>query len=251
MESLSFEMILILFLVAGVAGFIDAIAGGGGLLTLPILLWAGLNPAQALATNKLQGSFGTFSATWRFMHGGMINLSQMVPEIILTFVGAVSGTLLVQYLDASLLTDIIPWLLIAAAVYTLLSPRMDDAQAKQRISRRLFVLLIGFGVGFYDGFFGPGTGSFFTIGFVTLMGLGLNRATAHAKLLNFTSNFAALIFFAIGGHMVWLLGLTMGVGQMIGASLGAHTVIRQGSRVIKPLLFIVSLMLALKLLLME
>lgn len=251
MESLPVEMILILFMVATLAGFVDAIAGGGGLLTLPILLWAGLSPTQALATNKLQGSFGTFSATWRFMHGGLIKLPQMVPEIILTFVGSVSGTLLVQNLDTSLLTDVIPWLLIGAALYTLWSPRMDDTQAKQRIGRPLFALLIGFGIGFYDGFFGPGTGSFFTIAFVALMGLGLNRATAHAKLLNFTSNIAALIFFAVGGHMVWLVGLVMGVGQMIGATLGAHTVIRQGSRVIKPLLFVISLTLALKLLLME
>lgn len=251
MESLSFEMILVLFLIAGLAGFVDAVAGGGGLLTLPLLIWTGLSPAQALATNKLQGSFGTFSATLRFVHGKMLDIPKLLPEIGLTFAGSAVGTLTVQHIKADILTDTIPWLLIAVALYTLFSPRMEDSQAKQRISRVLFALLIGFGIGFYDGFFGPGTGSFFTIAFVGLMGMGLNRATAHAKLLNFTSNFAALLFFAIGGHIVWGVGLIMAAGQILGATIGAHTVIRQGSRVIKPLLFIISLAMAAKLLLMQ
>jgi len=250
MESLSFEIILILFFVASLAGFVDAIAGGGGLLTLPVLLWLGLSPAQALATNKLQGSFGTFSASLRFLRSGMVNITHIIPEIALTFAGSAAGTLIVQRINADILTDTIPWLLIAVALYTLLSPRMEDTQTIQRIRRLFFAPLIGFGVGFYDGFFGPGTGSFFTIAFVGLLGLGLNRATAHAKVLNFTSNFSALLLFAIGGHIIWVVGLIMALGQILGASIGAHTVIHQGSRVIKPLLFIVSLAMAAKLLLM-
>ncbi|MBD3670221.1 MAG: TSUP family transporter [Gammaproteobacteria bacterium] len=249
MDVLSPELLLILFTVATVAGFVDAIAGGGGLLTLPVLLWSGMTPVEALATNKLQGSFGTFSASLHFIRGKWVSLQDLIPEIALTFIGSVSGTLLVQHLDTGVLVDVIPVLLIGMALYTLFSPRMEDIESRQRISRRLFVLLIGFGVGFYDGFFGPGTGSLFCIAFVALMGLGLNRATAHAKILNFTSNIAALIFFAAGGHMVWTVGLVMAAGQILGAYVGAHTVMTQGSRVIKPLLFLVSLALALKLLL--
>ena len=249
METLSLDIILLLAAVAAIAGFVDAIAGGGGLIALPALLWAGLSPIQALATNKLQGSFGTMMASWHFIRNGIVDIRSMVPEILLTFIGAVSGTLLVQQLDSAFLAGIIPILLILMAIYTLFSPRMTDDKAKQRISRRLFVLTIGFGVGFYDGFFGPGTGSFFTIGFVALMGLGLRDATAHGKILNFTSNIAALIFFAVGGHMVWLLGLSMGLAQMCGAWLGAHVVIHKGSGVIKPLLVIVSILMAIKLLL--
>lgn len=249
MESLSFELIITLFIVSSLAGFIDAIAGGGGLLTLPFLLWAGLSPAQALATNKLQGSFGTFSASYRYIRCGMINITEILPEITLTFIGSAAGTLLVQYIQADILTNIIPWLLIAVAIYTWISPRMDDHPTKQRIGRIFFIIIFTTGIGFYDGFFGPGTGAFFTISFVSLMGLGLTRATAHAKVLNFTSNIAALLFFAIGGHIVWQIGLIMALGQIIGASLGAHSVTRHGSRVIKPLLFIVSLILAFKLLL--
>ncbi|MDH5184127.1 MAG: TSUP family transporter [Gammaproteobacteria bacterium] len=248
MEILSLDILLILCAVAAVAGFVDAIAGGGGLITLPALLWAGLSPTQALATNKLQGSFGTMMASWHFIRNGMIDIRTMVPEILLTFIGAVSGTLLVQHLHSAFLADIIPILLIVVAVYTLLSPRMTDDKAKQRMSRRLFAISVGFGVGFYDGFFGPGTGSFFTIGFVALMGLGLRDATAHAKVLNFTSNIAAMIFFAVGGHMVWLIGLSMGMAQMCGAWLGAHVVIHKGSGIIKPLLVVVSIAMAVRLL---
>ena len=249
METLSLEVLLILTAVAALAGFVDAIAGGGGLIALPALLWAGLSPTQALATNKLQGSFGTFMASWHFVRKGMVDIRTMVPEILLTFIGAVSGTLLVQRMHSELLAHAIPILLILVAVYTLLSPRMTDERAKQRMSRRAFVFSIGFGVGFYDGFFGPGTGSFFTIAFVALMGLGLRNATAHSKVLNFTSNIAALIFFAIGGHMIWVVGISMGVAQMCGAWLGAHVVIHKGSGVIKPLLVVVSISMALRLLL--
>lgn len=248
METITLDIILTLSAVAAIAGFVDAIAGGGGLIALPALLWAGLSPTQALATNKLQGSFGTMMASWHFIRMGIVDIRTMVPEILLTFIGAVSGTLLVQQLNSAFLADIMPILLIVVAIYTLISPRMTDDRAKQRMSRRVFALCIGFGVGFYDGFFGPGTGSFFTIGFVALMGLGLRDATAHSKVLNFTSNIASLIFFAVGGHMVWLVGLSMGLAQMCGAWLGAHIVIHKGSGVIKPLLVVVSIVMAAKLL---
>lgn len=249
MESLSIDVILILSALAAVAGFVDAIAGGGGLIALPALLWAGLSPTQALATNKLQGSFGTMMASWHFIRHGIVDIRTMIPEILLTFIGAVSGTLLVQHLKSDILADIIPVLLIIVAIYTLFSPRMSDKRGRQKVTQRVFAISIGFGVGFYDGFFGPGTGSFFTIGFVLLMGLGLREATAHGKVLNFTSNIAALIFFAVGGHMVWLLGLSMGVAQMFGAWLGAHVVIHKGSGFIKPLLVTVSIAMAIRLLL--
>jgi hypothetical protein len=106
-------------------------------------------------------------------------------------------------------------------------------------------------VGYYDGFFGPGTGSFFAVGFVLLLGWNLSRATGGTKLLNFTSNIASLLFFALGGHVLWGVGLVMGVAQMAGAWLGSHLVIRHGSRIIRPLLVIVSLAVSLKLLLAD
>ena len=237
--------------VAGLAGMIDAIAGGGGLLALPAILWAGLPPVQALATNKLQGSFGTFTASYNFIRRGEIDLRRLRIPIVMTFIGSVSGTLAVQRLGSDLLNHIVPALLIAFALYFLFSPRIGDQDAHHRISHGLFGLLIGFSLGFYDGFFGPGTGSFFAAAFVLLLGYNLRRATAGTKVLNFTSNIASLIFFALAGQVVWQVGLPMGLAQMAGAWIGSHLVIRHGTRLIRPLLVVVSLAISTKLLLSD
>lgn len=242
------ELLLLLFTVGLVAGLVDAIAGGGGLIALPALLATGLSPAQALATNKLQGSFGTFSSSLYFIRSGLIDLKQCHILIICTFVGSALGTLLVQQINPDFLNSVIPLLLILIALYFWLSPGIRDEQAKQRIGEPLFALTIGFGVGFYDGFFGPGAGTFFAVGFVSLLGYSLTLATAHTKLLNFTSNIASLLFFILGGQVVWSLGLAMGCGQLIGGRLGARLVIRQGARLIRPLIVIVTILISTKLL---
>lgn len=249
MEAVSPEILLILVAVAALAGMIDAIAGGGGLLALPALLWAGLPPVQALATNKLQGSFGTLTASLNFLRRGEIDIARLRIPIVLTFIGSAAGTLAVQRLGSELLGDIVPMLLIAFALYFVFSPRIGDVDAHHRIGHGLFGLLIGFGVGFYDGFFGPGTGSFFAAAFVLLLGYNLRRATAGTKILNFTSNIASLIFFALAGEVVWQIGLPMGIAQMAGAWIGSHLVIRHGTALIRPLLVIVSLAISVKLLL--
>lgn len=247
-DVLPLDTLLILTAVAALAGMIDAIAGGGGLLALPALLWAGLPPIQALATNKLQGTFGTATASFQYIRRGEIDWLPLRIPIVMTFIGSVSGTLAVQRLGSDLLQDIVPVLLIAFALYFLLSPRIGDQDAQHRISHGLFGLLIGFSVGFYDGFFGPGTGSFFAAAFVVLLGYNLRRATAGTKLLNFTSNIASLAFFAYAGQVVWQVGLPMGLAQMGGAWIGSHLVIRHGTRIIRPLLVVVSLAISLKLL---
>ena len=144
MEALPFETLLILVGVAGVAGMIDAIAGGGGLLALPALLWAGLPPVQALATNKLQGSFGTLTASVHFVRKGEIDLARLQLPIAMTAVGSVSGTLTVQHLGSDVLQHIVPVLLIAFALYFLFSPRIGDQDAHHRIGHGMFGLLIGF-----------------------------------------------------------------------------------------------------------
>ena len=251
METLALDTLLLLVAVAGLAGMIDAIAGGGGLLALPAILWAGLPPVQALATNKLQGTFGTLTASYHFVRSGEIDLARLRIPIVMTFVGSAAGTLAVQHLGSDLLGQIVPSLLIAFALYFLFSPRIGDQDAHHRISHGLFGLTIGFAVGFYDGFFGPGTGSFFAAAFVLLLGYNLRRATAGTKVLNFTSNIASLIFFALAGQVVWQVGLPMGLAQMGGAWLGSHLVIRHGTRLIRPLLVTVSLAISLRLLLSD
>ena len=248
MEALSLDVILILAAVAALAGFVDAIAGGGGLLALPALLWAGIPPIEALATNKLQGTFGTATASAKFLSSGKIKLTELKIPIILTFVGSVSGTLAVQQIESDILSRLIPGLMILFALYFIFSPRVGDEDAHQRISTNLFGLVIGFTAGFYDGFFGPGTGTFFAIGFVMLLGFNMAKATAGTKILNFTSNIASLIFFALAGHVIWTIGLSMGLAQAAGAWIGAHMAIKHGSRLIKPLLVSVSIAISLKLL---
>ena len=245
---LSVEIITILFVVAALAGFIDAIAGGGGLLTVPALLSVGLSPAQALATNKLQGSFGSFSATLYFIRNGVVKFSEMRNGIICTFIGAALGAVLVQKIDASVLTALIPLLLLGISFYFLLAPKSIVEPGESKLSENMFALTVGTSIGFYDGFFGPGAGSLFTICFVAIAKRGIIEATAKTKVLNFTSNIAALLFFIIGGLPVWKVGLLMAAGQFIGARAGAKIVVTKGQKLIRPMVVIVSMAMAIKLL---
>jgi uncharacterized membrane protein YfcA len=226
--------------VALLTGFIDAIAGGGGLIMMPALLFAGVPPVIALATNKLQSMFGTATACFNYWRKGLVDWRSNLLTIALVAVGASGGALLVQSIDTHALSLIIPLLLMAVAIYVIASPRMSDEDAHQRISARGYSAVGGV-IGAYDGFFGPGAGSFYTTSLVALRGLGLTRATALTKLFNLTSNVASVLLFAIGGKMFWLLGLCMAAGAMAGGWIGSHTAMRFGARLIRPLLGILSL----------
>ena len=230
----------VLTAVAVLTGFIDAIAGGGGLIMMPALLFCGVPPLQALGTNKLQSMFGTGIAMTNYARSGLIEWRRNLPSVALVFVGAAIGCVVVQSIDTSLLNLIIPALLMAVALYVLVSPRMSDEDAHHRVSSAGYAP-IGGAIGFYDGFFGPGTGTFFTTTLVALRGYGLTKATALTKLLNLTSNIASVILFAWGGHMLWLLGLCMAAGAMVGGWIGSHTAMKFGARLIRPLLVVISL----------
>ena len=233
--------------IAVLTGFIDAIAGGGGLIMMPALLFAGLSPLQALGTNKLQSVFGTGIALRNYWRSGLVEWRRNRATVVLVFVEAAAGVLVVQAIESSLLNLLIPILLVVAALYILLSPRMTDDDAHQRVSSKGYAP-IGGAIGFYDGFFGPGTGTFFTTSLVALRGYGLTKATALTKLFNFTSNVASVILFAVGGDMLWLLGLSMAAGAMLGGWLGSHTALKFGARLIRPLLVVISLGLTTRLL---
>ena len=228
--------------IAVLTGFIDAIAGGGGLIMMPALLFAGVPPINALATNKLQSMFGTAIAYRNYALKGLVDWRANLLTILLVFAGASIGVIVVQSIDTRALSLVIPLLLMAVSVYVLLSPRMSDEDAHQRVSAKGYAP-VGAAIGAYDGFFGPGTGSFFTASLVGLRGLGLTRATALTKLLNLTSNIASVLLFAIGGQMFWLLGLCMAIGAMAGGWIGSHSAIRFGARLIRPLLVTLSLAL--------
>lgn len=245
---LTIQIGALLFLVAMLAGFIDAIAGGGGLLTIPALLWSGLPPTVALATNKLQACGGSFFASLYFVRKGMVKLSEIKLPLACAFIGAAIGTLLVQMLNTDFLHVLLPFLVLGIGIYFLFSPKITDDDRHRIVTPTLFSVTAALGIGIYDGFFGPGTGSFFALAFVTLAGFGLAKATAHAKLLNFATNISSLIFFALGGQVVWTLGLLLLVAQSIGATLGAKMVVTRGTKIIKPLVVTMSLLMSLKLL---
>lgn len=226
--------------VAVVSGFIDAVAGGGGLVTMPILLSTNLPPHIVLGTNKVQSMCGTTISAWRYHKAGLFSFRQNAPLAMIVFVGALLGTLAIQRLSTDVLKLVVPALLISVALYTLLSPNMTDDDRHALLGERGYRPVAG-GIGFYDGFFGPGTGQFFATTLVGLRGYGLTRATGLTKFLNLTSNVASVIVFTIGGQALWVLGLCMGTGAMTGAWIGSHFATKFGARMIRPLLVMVSL----------
>lgn len=230
-----------------VSGFIDAIAGGGGLLMLPAMLSAGLPPHLALGTNKMQSSMGIFMAARTYRKAGLMEISGNWPTVFLVLFCAMAGALAVQAMDSEILLLIVPVLLVILSLYILFSPRMNDVDQYERLSARGYMPVAGAIAG-YDGFFGPGTGSFLSTSIVALRGLGLTRATALAKLFNFTSNFGSLLMFALGGKVIWLLGLTIGLAAMTGSYIGSRSAIRFGAGLIRPLLAIASLAMTFRLL---
>ena len=246
MDTLGF--LLVLFLTGLAAGFLDAIAGGGGLITLPVLLSLGLSPQDALGTNKLQATFGSGSATWHFAAAGQVDFRECVAGIVCTGLGAALGAVSLQQLDPGFLRRTIPWLLAAIALYTLFQPKLGQEDGRPRWNRHAFHLVFGLLRGFYDGFFGPGTGSFWAMAHMLGLGLNMIKATARTKVMNFTSNLASLAVFLAGQHVLFGAGLTMGLGQLVGARLGARTVMVKGTRLIRPVFITMALAITGKLL---
>ncbi|ODT83113.1 MAG: hypothetical protein ABS76_04075 [Pelagibacterium sp. SCN 64-44] len=241
-------LLLALSAVGLLAGFVDAIAGGGGMITVPALLSAGLPPVAALATNKMQSVVGTTMATLTYWRRGFVSLRMLLPAIACASAGGLVGALVVRRVDVGLLEIAVPLALIGVALYFLFAPNLSDADRAARLPFGPFLPLMGAAIGFYDGVFGPGTGSFFTIGFVMLFGFGLIRASGSTKVVNLASNLSALVIFIIGGDVVWPVAIAMAAGQVIGGYIGARTGIRYGTRLIRPLVVVVSIAMALKLL---
>jgi uncharacterized membrane protein YfcA len=236
----------LLFATGLVAGFVDTIAGGGGLLTLPMLLNLCPDPKFALGTNKFQSTFGSTSATFHFARAGTLNLQEVRRACLLAFLGSLIGTLLVQQFDSHRLKQILPVLLFAVALFVWLRPQLGEKDIHPRISRVKFDFIFAFGIGFYDGILGPGTGTFLALAFMLGLGLNLTKATANTKALNWASNVASLIVFALA-QKIWLAaGLVMGAGQMIGARLGSRMVITRGTKFIRPVFLAMVTLITLK-----
>jgi uncharacterized membrane protein YfcA len=247
----SHDLLLLIF-AALVAGMVDAIAGGGGLIALPALLTAGLPPHLALGTNKLAGTFGTLSASRAYVRKGLFKPRLWRTAAAATFLGAVAGTVAVWLVAAVFLAKLIPVLVIAAAIYVLLHarPMLPLEETEPRPGHRSSTL-VGLCLGFYDGFAGPGAGAFWTTAGLWLFRLDLVRASGLARFMNFVSNAVSLATFALLGLVDWSVGLAMGLSVMAGAHIGAYSAIRFGARVIRPVFVTVVLVLAAKLIWQE
>jgi hypothetical protein len=220
------ELLSFLFFAAFVAGFVDTLAGGGGLIALPALMMSGIPPLSALGTNKLQGTMGTATATFMMLRNRRVSWDDVKLLMLSAFIGAVLGTIAVQFINTEFLTLVIPAVLLLIAVYFLLAPQPVPGRTQARMSKGKYQNIIVPSIGWYDGMFGPGTGSFFAMAGVALRGHGLIDATAVAKTLNFSTNIASLIVFLLAGKVVWLLGILMMVGQFVGAWGGSHCLFR-------------------------
>ena len=242
------EVLLILTAVALLAGFLDAIAGGGGLLTLPVLFLAGIDPLAAIATNKFQAASATVSATTAFARRGMIEWRSGLPMALMAFIGGAAGALSISLMPYALLQACVPVLLILVAAWFAFTPKLQDQPRKARITVSLFCLAVAPVIGFYDGVFGPGVGSFFMLACVLLLGQQLMQAVCTSKLLNAACNLGALSVFALGGAIIWPLALAMAAAAVVGAQLGARCAVRFGPGLIRPLLVGVCCVMAVKLL---
>ena len=240
--------LLLLVAAAFVAGFVDSIAGGGGLISLPALLLAGVAPVEAIATNKLQSTFGTAMSSYSYWKAGLVDPRDLRPAIIATAIGAACGGFALRLIDPGIIRTVIPVLLVAIALYFALAPKVSGEDRKARLTPLAFAIGIAAPIGFYDGMFGPGTGSFFAAGFVALAGLGMLKATASTKVLNLVSNAASLLVFMASGKVIYLIGLAMAAGQILGAKAGTAAAITHGAKLIRPLVVVVTCAVAIKLL---
>lgn len=227
MELLTFsiDIFVLLFAVALFAGVIDTLAGGGGLITVPALLLAGISPLEALATNKVQGGAGTAIASMMMLRTGQVHWQEIRPLMLASFIGAMTGTVGVHFVDTKVLELAIPLILFTTGLYFLGAPLLNRIKAirnaRPQTSKRYQCITVPI-VGFYDGMFGPGAGSFFTLAGVALKKLPLVQATAQAKNLNFASNIASVFIYILSGKVLWTIGLVMMAGQTLGAWLGSH-----------------------------
>ncbi|MDM8524059.1 TSUP family transporter [Desulfococcaceae bacterium HSG8] len=228
------EIIILLFCTGLAAGFVDSIAGGGGLLALPVLLSAGLPPQIALGTNKFQGTFGTLSSSYNFIRKGKVNLRECFVGILYTLIGAALGAWIVQLLAPGFLKHMVPILLFLVLIYTIFSKNLGYEEQPPIMGKHAFYLIFGTGLGFYDGFFGPGTGSFWMAGCCIFLGVNMTRSAGISRVMNLTSNVAALSVFIIGGNVRFPEAICMGLGQLIGARIGSNLAIQKGASFIRP-----------------
>jgi hypothetical protein len=231
------------------AGFVDAIAGGGGLLTTPALLHyipLGQNPLSILATNKGQSVFGSGMALLRFARSPLLDQRRCVVAFVPGLAGAALGVFTVSLIDRDKVRPLVMALLVAVAILMMFY-RVPHSRPPLKRSRLWAAVPIAFVIAFYDGFFGPGTGTFLILAYALVFHDPLDAASANAKLVNFASNLSSLAIFAARGLVIWKMALPMAAGQAIGSFAGAHVTIQKGRGVVRLAVIIISLALVMSL----
>jgi len=241
----SIEILTFLFFVGVVAGFLDTLVGGGGLLAVPALLLSGIPPIYVLGTNKFQGSMGTGIATFLLFKKKKLDWNSIKNLMFASFIGSIVGGVIIQFVDTQFLSFVIPIVLFFIAIYFIVSPKPKSTVGNSKPNKKFELFAVPV-VGFYDGMFGPGAGSFFAMTGVMLKKLEIIQATILAKPLNFASNIAGFIVFFSFGHIAFLIGILMMMGQMIGAFFGTHYLLKANPLIIRFLIVIISISMLIK-----
>ena len=241
------SLLVILIVFGFLAAFIDSVVGGGGLIALPVLLFTGLSPAAAVATNKLAGTIGSLTSTIMFYRSGKLDIKSVYKLFPLTFIGSMIGAWTVDLMNPEILKPLMLVMLAAVAIYTIFKKDWGSIATNKKLSKRhltIFMTLI-FAIGFYDGFIGPGTGSFLIFAFL-MVGFDFLKAAGNSKFINFGSNISALLMFMFLGHVNYAYGITMGIAQLVGAICGSKFAIARGSGYVRALFIVVTFLLLAK-----
>ena len=246
---ITYQTFLIVCPFLFLAGLIDAIGGGGGLISLPAYLIAGLPPHTAIATNKLSSTCGTTLATIRFIKNGLVNFKLAVPAVIAAIIGSSIGANLNLLVDDEIMLYLMVGILPVCAFLVLNKKLFHDGGSDEIIlNKKIYIVaaLSAFVIGMYDGFYGPGTGTFLIIAFTIFAKLSIKTSNAQAKVINLTSNITSLIVFLLNGEVLLSVGLAAAACNMIGGYLGAGLVMKNGAKIVKPSIIFVLCLLALK-----
>lgn len=245
-------MLTILFFCLGgfLAAFVDSIAGGGGLISMPVLLMAGLPAHLALGTNKFAGAFGCFSSAYKYSKSGKTNIELLKKLIPFTILGCLLGVKCVLSISENILNILVFLMILIVALYTYLKKDLGKEDKFENLSKENIKkgIIMAFALGFYDGFFGPGTGTFLTFAFIKIYGFDFLHASANTKILNFTSNFTALILFMFSGQILYKVAIFYAISMVLGGYIGAKVAINKGSQLIKPIFLFMAVAVAIKLL---
>jgi cupin 2 domain-containing protein len=237
-----YYLLLMFLLFMGFLGsFVDAVAGGGGLISIPALIYTGMPIAMVFGTNKLQAVFGTSMAVRGYYKAGLINFMTVYRGLAFGLLGAISGAVTVNYISNRFMAFVVPFLMLLVFLFNLFNKKLGVKPGKKRINEIWFFSIFGFILGFYDAFFGPGTGNFWIISIVFFLGYTFLAASGYAKVLNLKSNLFSLVVFLYFGKVNFIFGFIMAIGSLLGGTLGAKFVILKGSAVVRPFFMVVVL----------